>query len=151
MKRGGIGVGSASIVLIFATLCLAIFTVVSLLPALTEQVLIEAEIQFVTDFYAADTVAEQVLAEILYEIFQGEPTPPQVLGIEVFSYWNWDFFAEIISFRTPVTDYRGLYVVVAFYGDFYEILTWQMYSLVDWTPDDRLNVWQGEFDFVTGW
>ena len=147
MNKGGIG--SASIVLVFAVLCLSIFTMVSLLTALTEDSLITTEIQLVEAFYAADTVAEMVLAEIL----AAEILPENIRGIDIEAYWDWDTMTEIVSFVSPITDTKELYVVVAIglYG--YEILSWRMFNIGEWQADDRLNVWQGptDGDFIGVW
>jgi len=142
MNRGGIG--SASIVLVFAVLCLAIFTVISLMPAMTEQTLIERELQLVEAFYAADTLAEKILAEIL----AADTVPETVMGIDI-EFVDFDFFlmAEIISFSAPVIGTRELYVEVALGWDFYEIMAWHMYDAAGWDADETLNVFQGSFDF----
>jgi len=140
MNRGG--VGSASIVLIFAVLCLTIFTVVSLLSALTEESLIDAEVHLVEAFYEADTLAELILAEVL----SAEIVPEAVRGVEIYADWDWDLMAEVISFTAPVSDTKELYVIVAIGFDYYEILSWRMYNIGEWEADDRLNVWTGSFD-----
>ncbi|MCL2386599.1 MAG: hypothetical protein FWC89_03515 [Defluviitaleaceae bacterium] len=149
MSRGGIG--SASIVLIFAVLCLAIFAVISLVPALNEQTLIETEVRLVQSFHAADALAEQILAEIL----ELNEVPEEVRGIEISAYWDWDLLAEVISFICPISDTKGLLVTISRDFDSYEILTWRMINMAEWEADDRLNVWQGDFDFdedfLTGW
>ena len=133
------GIGSASIVLVFAVLCLAIFAVISLVPAMTEQTLIERELRLVDSFYAADTLAEKVLAEIL----AADEIPTSVRGVDVFVDWDWDLMAEVVSFSTPVTDIRELSVTVKIDDDTYEILAWHMVDIGLWEIDDFLNVWQG--------
>jgi len=147
MGRGG--VGSASIVLVFAVLCLTIFTVISYMSALAEQNLIEAEVRMVKAYYAADTLAERVMAEIL----AADIVPHDIMGVEISAYWDWDLLAEVVSFVSPVSDTTELYVVVAIGDDSYEILSWRMYQIGEWEVDDRLDVWQGEFDedFFSGW
>jgi len=137
MSRGGIG--SASMVLVFAVVCLTIFTVISFVSALTEQSLIEAEVRLVKAYYAADTLAEQILAEIL----ASDEPPENILGIEIAAYWDWDTFAEIVSFIAPISDNKELYVNVSISEDSYEILTWRMYEIGEWQADQTLNVWQG--------
>jgi len=139
MSRGG--VGSASIVLIFAILCLTIFTVISFMPALIEQNLINAEVQLVEAYYVADTLAERVLAEILSTDVEN------VLEVEITSYWDWDLMVERVSFVCPISETKELYVVVEIGSDFYNILNWQVRATGEWEPDDRLNVWPGYFDW----
>ena len=141
MNRGGIG--SASIVLVFAVLGLTIFSVISLIPAMTSQRLIQAEVQLVQDFYEADTIAVKILSEIL----ASDVTPYNVLGVEIFSDWDWDLLAEVIWFTTYVTENRVLSVEILRDFDFYQITAWRMHNLSDWEADDTLNVWTGDFDF----
>ncbi|MCL2840038.1 MAG: hypothetical protein FWE05_04615 [Defluviitaleaceae bacterium] len=147
MSRGGIG--SASIVLVFAVLGLTIFATISYISALTDQVLIDSEVESVVAFYTADAQAELIVAEIL----SAEITPEYVNGIEITSYWDWDLIAELVSFAYPVTETRLLYVVIAIGLDSYEIITWRMYNTWEWEADTRLNVWQGgeDDDFRSSW
>ena len=138
MSKGGIG--SALIVLVFTVLCLTIFTVISLVPALTGQRLIEAEVELVKSFYEADTLAEQVVAEIL----AAQTVPGNVLGVEIKTEQGAQ--GERVSFTIPIAETRLLYVVLAIGRDHYEILTWRMYQTRYWEADDRLNVWPGASD-----
>lgn len=137
MNRGG--VGSASIVLIFAVLCLAIFTMISYMSALADQVLIAREVELVKGFYAADALAEQ----ILHEILTTEGTPLNVFGVEVSSHWDTLLEAEKISFITPISETQELYVVAVIGEDSYEILTWRMQLTGDWNPFFEWNLWSG--------
>ena len=137
MSRGGIG--SASIVLVFAVLCLTIFTVISLSSALTEQSLIDLEVRTVQAFYQADVLAEKILAEIL----QAPATPDNILGVDIYADWDWDYFAERVFFAVPISDTTDLYVEVLIEEDAYTILTWRMQQFGDWEVDDILNLWTG--------
>jgi len=140
------GIGSASIVLVFVVLCLTIFAVISLVPALTERNLADAEVRLVQDFFAADALAEQILAELLLL----DETPESIFGIEIYSYWNWDLIIEIVSFVLPVSDTHLLYVSAGLDFDEYHIFAWQMILADQWQADDGIDVWDGQFDF-TGW
>ena len=143
MNRGG--VGSASIVLIFAVLCLTIFTMISYASAMADEVLIRREVDLVKNFYAADVLAEQVLHEILIS----EGTPDNVLGIEIDSYWDMMLWAERVSFIVPISETNELYVVVVIGEHSYEILTWRMQLIGEWEPFFEWNLWQG-FDEEDG-
>ena len=140
------GIGSASIVLVFVVLCLTIFAVISIVPALTERNLIEAELRLVQEYYAADALAEQIVAELLLH----DEAPENILGIDIFSYWSWDLFLEIASFIVPVSDTHILHVAVGLDFDAYHIFAWQMIPADEWQADDDIEVWDGIFDF-TGW
>ena len=148
MNRGGMG--SASIVLVFAVLCLSIFTMISYISARAEESLINTEVDLVKNFYEADTLAVQILDNIL----SSGATPEEIFGVEITSYWDMDLWAERVSFIIPVSAINDLYVAVAISENLYEILTWRMYKTGEWEADDRLDVWQGSFDgdgFFSGW
>ena len=140
-------VGSASIILIFSILCLAIFTAISFVTALTEQNLIETEVRTVKAYFAADTLAEQVLAELLSLSWYDE-RPEEILGIEIMVDWDdASWWLETISFVSNISETKELYVQVELHEDgSYEILTWRIYGIGEWEADERLNVWQGVFD-----
>ena len=146
MKRGG--VGSASIVLVFAVLCLTIFTVISFVPALTEERLAALEVQAVQEFFAADVRAEQVLGAIL-----AADIPPAYVGdITIGAYWNWDLLAAIMNFSVPINEEMVLSVVVILWDDDYIIQTWRVQNLYEWESDQRLNLFQGwDDDSFSGW
>ena len=129
MNRGG--VGSASIVLIFAVLCLAIFTMISYMSALADEVLIEREVTLVRAFYEADVLAEKILHEILTA--DGE-VPYSALGVEITSFWDFDLWAEKVSFAVPISEKQELYVVAVISESSYEILTWRIQLEGDWDP-----------------
>ena len=137
MIKGGIG--SASIVLVFAVLCLAIFAVISLVPALTSQNLIDAEVRLVQDFFAADALAEQIIDEIIYSTQISE----NILGIDIFSYWSEDLV--LAYFAIPISQTQILYVEIGLHIDFLEIFSWRMYNVGEWIADESINIWQGDF------
>ncbi|MCL2565020.1 MAG: hypothetical protein FWE24_04320 [Defluviitaleaceae bacterium] len=142
-----VGVGSASIVLIFVILGLTIFTVTSFVYALTGQSLIDDEVYMIKAFYTADTLAEQILAEILL----ADTMPQNIMGVEIMSFSNLDLSVERVAFAIPIFDTIDLYVAVEIIGDSYEIISWRMYLTNDWDVDDILNVWQGFSDFISNW
>ncbi|MCL2373133.1 MAG: hypothetical protein FWC78_07000 [Defluviitaleaceae bacterium] len=144
MSRGG----AASAVLVFAVLCLAIFTAVSYVSALNEQTLVRNELHLVQAYYQADTFAEKILAEILATGY----VPEYVNGIQIHSYWDLDH--GIVTFVHPISENVDLYVSLRFEYDMltaqiesYEILAWRMHSAGEWIADESLNVWQGEYSF----
>ena len=138
LKRGGIG--SASIALIFVVLCMTIFTVISFVFAISEESLIQNEVDSVKAFYAADTLAEQVLAEILSA--EGA-VPVSAMGIDIFSRWDIGLMAEIVYFTIPVMDNSELYVAIELDGFNYNIISWRMYPMGLWEADDNINIFQG--------
>lgn len=146
-KGGGIGIGSASIVLVFAVLCLTIFAIISYASAIADSTLVEVEAALLKSYYEADTLAESVFAEIL----AAESVPETVQGVEILYEWNFDIEtmedSETISYACPISEKKELYVVIAVNGGFFDIQTWRMRDVGEWETDDEpLNLWPG-FDF----
>jgi len=146
MKQGGIGVGSASIVLVFAVLCLSVFSLITFVVAGNDKALVDTEAGLVTGYYEADAQAERIVADIL----EADGIPEVVRGIEINSYWDFEADADITYFLYPISDQRSLFVSLAIRADSYDILSWRMYDTGDWTFDDSLNVWQGPSDMDFG-
>ena len=134
MSRGG--TGSALIVLMFAVLCLTIFSVMAYVSAQLDKRLAEAELNQVKAFYAADTLAEQVLYEAL--LSDGREN---ILGLDI--HYGWDGGKKIVSFTSPVNDTKNIHVTAAVNGGKYEIISWQMYDDSIWEADELLDVWPG--------
>ncbi|MCL2168456.1 MAG: hypothetical protein FWB74_00355 [Defluviitaleaceae bacterium] len=145
MNRGGIG--AASIILVFVVLCLVIFAVVALRPALTDRELVEQEVELVQGFFAADALAERIVAELIHMDY----APAELLGIEITSYWDWDLFLEIASFGVPINETQILHVEIGLDFGHYQIFQWRMVSLREWEAYDGIDVWQGDDDFFIGW
>ena len=139
MRKGGIGVGSASIVLVFAVLCLTVFSLITYVVASNDKALVEAEADLVKGYYQADALAERIVAEIL----DSETAPASVQGVDVETSWDSSLDAEVAEFSCPVSDKNALYVRLALHEDSYDILSWKMYNTDEWSFDDRIDVWQG--------
>jgi len=139
-KGGGVGVGSASIVLVFAVLCLSVFSLITLVVAGNSKALVDSQARFVTEYYEVDAFAEHVLAEILEIEFL--PEEFEILGVEVQADFVWQLDAYIIRFTCPIAESgKSLYVKLARYYDSYEILIWRMWDENEWSADEGLNVW----------
>lgn len=120
-------VGGSSLLVIFAVLCLTIFSLLCLSTVQADQRLSQASADAVFDYYRADLQAEQILAQLR----SGE-TPENV-------------YAEgsVYSYTCPVSETKQLDVVVEEHSGTWNILRWQIVSLVDWETDEHLGVWDG--------
>ena len=139
MNKGGMGVGSSSIMLIFAVLCLTIFSLISLSVAQNDKSLVDAETRLVVGYYEADELAERILAEIL----KSGSIPGEIYGVSIETYWDWDIEAEVASFACPISDAKQLNVKIAIYDDNYDILTWKMWDGNEWENILDIEVWPG--------
>jgi hypothetical protein len=150
-QKGGIGIGSASIVLVFAVLCLTIFAIISFSSAIADRSLAEVEARLVERYYEADTLAELILAELLQ--VDGYDFPEQIRGVEITQGWDWDLGADTLSFSCKISENIELYVLLAVnWDDTIDILTWRMRSTGDWEEGgnflelfdfDDMNLWPG--------
>jgi len=140
MNKSGIGVGSASIVLVFAVLCLTIFSLITFVVASNDKALVDVKVELVTGYYEADALAER----ILIDIFTNGVYPQTSQGVNVYTKWNDDLGIDTAYFFCYISEVKALYVNIAIYDDSYDILSWRMYDIDDWEADTSINVWSGE-------
>lgn len=146
--KSGIGVGSASIVLIFAVLCLTIFSLITYIVANNNKALVDAETALVVGYYEADALAERVLAEIMFDRTRSiaGPPPGEVYGIDVQWVYDEQSGMDTAYFYCPISEAKSLYVHVSpddVNGSF-DILSWRMIDTDEWQSDDSINVWTGD-------
>jgi len=142
MNRSGIGVGSASIILVFAVLCLTIFSLITFVVAGNEKSLVEARVELVTGYYAADALAEQIISDIL----AADAIPESVRGVNIYTGWDDKLGAETTYFFCYISDIKALYVNIAVHDDSFDILNWRLYGTDEWEFNDSINVWTGDFE-----
>jgi len=142
MGKSGIGVGSASIILVFAVLCLTIFSLITFVVAGNEKNLVSAKVQLVTGYYEADALAEFILADIL----SSDSIPDSIRGVDINTGWDDTLEAQTTYFLCPISDIKALYVNLVIREDSYDILSWRMYDTDEWVFDDSINVWTGDVD-----
>lgn len=125
-------VGGSSLLIIFAVLCLTVLALLSLSTARNNDRLSRASAENVTAYYAADTQAEEILAWLR----RGE-TPEGVTAER-------DGEGTRYAYTVPIGDTQTLFVAVRLTGTTYEILQWKAVFTAEWTPDDSIEVWDGE-------
>ena len=129
MRRSGGVSGAVSLVMIFCTMCLVIFSVLTLVTAERESRLSEMTERNAKEYYQADFDATVIVAALR------NGTNPDA---EI--YWDGDTAA----FLLPIGDSLGLDVAVSARNGTYEILRWQTVYTGSWEPDEFLNVWDGD-------
>ncbi len=121
-------VGVSSLLVIFAVLCLTVFALLSVSTVLSQQRLAQSTRSAVTDYYAADCEAEQILAQLR----AGQcPQGVQKNG-------------DIYTYTCPVSQTQMLAVQVRVNGTDYTVLRWQTVSAAQWEAEDKLPVWDGQ-------
>ncbi|MEM5780832.1 MAG: hypothetical protein AAGU02_06760 [Lawsonibacter sp.] len=121
-------VGSSSLLVIFAVLCLTVFALLSLSSVQANGRLGDASAQAVSDYYRADAQAESILALLR----QGRL--PDSVTVE----------GAVYSYSCPISETQDLTVEVYLAGADYTILRWQAVSTAHWQPDGGAHVWDGQ-------
>ena len=126
-------VGGVSLLVVFAVLCLTVFALLSLATVQADVRLADASAKAVSDYYAADCQAQEILARL-----QNGEQPEGV----TFS-GSGLLRAE---YTVPISENQELQVSVVLRGIAhreYEIERWQAVSSGDWEFDNGLDLWDG--------
>ena len=119
-------VGGSSLLVIFAVLCLTVFALLGFSTVQADQRLEQSSVQAVEDYYAADTRAEEILAQLR------SGKAPEGVSLQ----------DGIYSYRCKISDTQALQVEVR--AADWKVLCWKSVSTVAWTESDSLTVWDGE-------
>lgn len=138
MNRRGVGIGSASLILIFSVLCLTVFSLLTLSLANSEKELSENLKSSVKNYYYADSVAVEIAAKFFADSKNGI-NPSELNGVAIRS--NGD---GLCSYICPIDDRRSIVVKLDVKGGKISILSWYETNTEKWVPDDNVNVWTGE-------
>lgn len=122
------GVGISSLLVIFAVLCLVVFSLLAISTAKADDRLSVQSRDSVLAYYQAEMEADTLVARLR----NGEIPQDIILDDGVY------------AFRCPISDTQVLEVEVRLSGESYQILRWQTVSVTDWQTDDKLPVWNGQ-------
>ncbi len=122
------GMGLSALLVIFAVLALAVFSLLSVSSAKAQQRLGEKTRAPVYAYYEAEAQAHEVLAMLR----SGEM--PQ--GVERED--------NVYRYQCPMGENQHLAVEVTVQAGDYEILRWQVCQNGAWEADDTLPVWEGK-------
>lgn len=140
MKRNAVGLGGASLVLIFAVLCLAIFAVLALSSANREKTLTDRLASSTSAYYAADSAAVEIEAKLTQSLARGE-TPTELDGVKIYAEGG------ACAYACPLDGTRSLAVLLradeTAAGAPLRVLQWRETNTAAWTPQQQLDVWKG--------
>lgn len=142
-KPLGMNVGSASIIMVFAVLCLTVFSVLALVTANQEWQLAQKSAIAVTNYYAADTEAEQRYLSIA-ELWRSNPDPASLMEQDVTVTAD-DNGRLLLQYNIAIDGQQQLSVTLR--PDANGQLTvsqWQVTATQEWTYDDTIPVWDGK-------
>lgn len=132
-------VGGISLLVVFAVLCLTVFALLALTTVQADTRLADASAKAVSDYYAADCKAQEILAWLR----AGEI--PE--GVEMRDWPGYGVYTA--SYEVPISDTQELQVEVelteeeADYNWRYQVVRWQAVPTVEWEGDESLDVWDG--------
>lgn len=160
--NGSIGVGGASLLLIFVLLSLTTFATLSLVSANADKGMVDRDAQAVTNYYAADSIAEEMLAKIGEIVAQ---TPPNglVSALQAIQLENQleihleepilvkqELDGITIAYSLPVDQRRYLHVGLLIQDRNIKITEWRVAlqqldaDELSTLPDEEDNFWSGE-------
>ncbi|MDR1194549.1 MAG: hypothetical protein LBK98_10385 [Peptococcaceae bacterium] len=135
-KAAGINVGSASIIMVFAVLCLTIFSVLTLVTARNDLALTESYARSVASYYAADTRA----IAIYNQLAAGDAVFDEDIELSRAPAGG----GSLISYSVPIDSGQNLNVLLEETPAGLRIAEWLVAEKEDWEFDDTLPIWDGE-------
>lgn len=127
--------GGVSLLAAFAVLCLTVFALLSLTTVQSDARLAEASVKAVSDYYAADVKAQEILARLRAG---EEPEELETTTVEFP-----DRIEYIYSYSCPISDTQNLEVELRLDETGFTILRWQAAPAQEWESDDMLELWDG--------
>ena len=124
-------VGGVSLLVVFAVLCLTVFALLSLSTVQADVRLADASVRAVSEYYAADRQAQEILARLRAGEF------PEEITME----------GDVYGYTCPISENRNLKVEVRLRGSEYTVLCWQSVPAEEWEADDTLELWDGGLPF----
>ena len=143
--------GTSTLLLIFVSLCLLTFAVLSFLSARADQNLSRKTAERTSAYYEACNQAEDRLGEadqMLEKIWQETANEKAYFQAvrETFEDMDFDEESRMLSFSVPLTDTQVLTVTLKLRtpesgSTFYTISGWKTVNTAGWTADTRQNVY----------
>ena len=121
-------VGSSSLLVIFAVLCLTVFALLGLSTVLADSRLLTNSSKMVMAYYSADTQAEEILAQLRQGII-----PDNVQEQNDHSY----------QYICPISEQQALYVNVVMHDSTWDVLQWRVITAEQAETDELLSLWDG--------
>ena len=127
MKKGSVpAIGGSALLVIFAVLCLTVFSLLSLSTVQAEKRMADASVQAVRAYYEADLKAQKMFARLRL----GET----VSGVQV--------DGDVYRYTCPVTENQILKVELRQAKDEWKVCLWQVVAQSE-PISDVLPVWNG--------
>lgn len=115
-------IGGCSLLVIFAVLCLTVFALLGFSTVQANKRLADISAQAASDYYRADSQAEEILARLRTGEIPDDVTEKN----------------HIYSFRCIISPTQALLVEVQ--EENWKILRWQTISTIQWQPDESIDL-----------
>ncbi|HHU22307.1 MAG TPA: hypothetical protein GXZ52_02660 [Clostridiales bacterium] len=140
----GIRPGIMSVTVIFAALCLTVFAVLSLMTAKNEANQAEKAVTALTEYYEADGQCAAFIRG-LYRLWKSGADLQELKeeAEEQGGACREGDGVLTVNYTSVIDNARQIDISVEIGGSF-EVVKWQTVSRGDWTPDEKLNLWDGE-------
>ena len=126
--------GGVSLLVVFAVLCLTVFALLSLTTVRADVRLADASAQAVSDYYAADCQAQEILARL-----RAGETPDGVTWSSPMEGGETEY-----SYTVSISNPQELQVEVLLWPDGrWSVQRWQAAAAGGWEIDEGLEVWDG--------
>jgi len=134
----GIIVGGVSVLMIFLSISVAIYGLLSLLTTENELSLNLRNRDATIAYYRADAIVAEVISELASTSARSEDLPKEVQAIPV----TYDITTSIATFTVPVDDFRNLDVSISFSNDgsHFEINSYRLASSMSWHEEARRGI-----------
>ncbi|MDR0904801.1 MAG: hypothetical protein LBN00_01275 [Oscillospiraceae bacterium] len=134
----GLNIGSASIIMLFAVLCLTVLSALSLLSANSQYTLAERSAEAAKAYYAADYKA----MEIYESVKSGDYSQVETVSLDAPDDGN---YVSVIEYTVEIDEHQTLAVTLLQHDDgSIDITEWKIIESGDWTPNDFFDLWSGE-------
>ena len=143
-KTPKVSIGITSMAVILCVLCLTVFSVLTLSTALSEREFSQKRADAVKAYYAAETECA-ALANMLHAEWEAGVSREALCTL---AEENGVTIAEnkttlIFTYISPID--KGQCIVMELQlEDCFDVIRWQVVSTAEWTPDESLDVWDGE-------
>lgn len=141
----GLNIGSASIIMIFAILCLTVFSALSLVTAVSEKKTAQRFADATAAYYEADSEAVKIKNDIQASLDAGS-APQQAAAANNAAY---EEAVPAITYNVPLADGKSQISVILAYDsaeNSVKVVSWEKTDISVWTPDDDISVWNGDID-----
>lgn len=133
-----IGMGTASLVVIFAVLSLTVFSLLTLMTARNDRALAQRTADSVQSYYAADTQAAHI-RKAVEQAARAGALPSEIDGVAL------ETAGGEVRYACPMGEGMALRVTLALSPDgATTVRAWQAAADEAWQADTTIQVWDGE-------